>query len=149
MSRGAWLDAKLTLPSSDVCGLNQTNDVARRTSITGIQKDEKMTNSMGSDQDKADKPHAHFDTAHEVVVDPVLSKEQKIEALKHLEQDARQLAVASSEGMSGGEETALQEVLHAKDLIELPPVTQAYEVVLKDLQDPFTSPCLRASDWVG
>jgi len=85
------------------------------------------------DQNKSEKPHAHFASAHEVVIDPVLSKDQKIEALDHLEQDARQLAIASSEGMSGGEETGLQEVLHARDLMELPPITHAYEVVLKDL----------------
>jgi len=36
--------------------------------------------------------------------------------------------------MSGGEATALQEVLHAKDTLELHPVAYAYEVVLKDLQ---------------
>jgi len=56
------------------------------------------------DQNKSEKPHAHFVSAHDVVVDPVLSKDQKIEALDH-----------------------------AKDLMELPPITHAYEVVLKDL----------------
>ncbi len=90
-------------------------------------------NNDEMDQNKSEKPHAHFVSAHDVVVDPVLSKDQKIEALDHLEQDARQLAIASSEGMSGGEETGLQEVLHAKDLMDLPPITHAYEVVLKDL----------------
>ncbi len=90
-------------------------------------------NSDESHQSKVEKPHSHFDSAHEVVIDRKLSNEQKIEALGRLEQDARQLAVASSEGMSGGEETGLQEVLHAKDLLELPPINHAYEVVLKDL----------------
>ena len=82
---------------------------------------------------KTERPHAHFDAPHEVVVDPVLSKEQKIEALDSLEQDARQLAIASSEGMSDGEATGLQEVLHARDVLELPPIPLAYEVVLQDL----------------
>lgn len=82
---------------------------------------------------KTERPHAHFDTPHEVVVDPVLSKEQKIEALDSLEQDARQLAIASSEGMSDGEATGLQEVLHAREVLKLPPIPLAYEVVLQDL----------------
>lgn len=82
---------------------------------------------------KTARPHAHFDAPHEVVVDPALSKEQKIEALDSLEQDARQLAIASSEGMSDGEATGLQEVLHARDVLELPPIPLAYEVVLQDL----------------
>ncbi len=90
-------------------------------------------NNDETDQNKVEKPHAHFDAPHDIVVDPVLSKEQKIDALSSLEQDARQLAIASSEGMSGGEETGLQEVLHARDVVELPPITHAYEVVLKDL----------------
>ncbi len=91
---------------------------------------------MGSDDtgsDKTARPHAHFEAPHEVVVDPALSKEQKIEALDSLEQDARQLAIASSEGMSDGEATGLQEVLHARDVLEMPPLSIAYEVVLQDL----------------
>ncbi|MDQ2805015.1 MAG: hypothetical protein M3Y41_20935, partial [Pseudomonadota bacterium] len=58
--------------------------------------------------DKSKRPHANFGEAHEVVVDPALSKEQKLQALDSLEQDARQLAIASSEGMSDGEATGLQ-----------------------------------------
>lgn len=83
--------------------------------------------------EKTNRPHASFDTPHEVVVDPTLSKEQKSQALDSLEQDARQLAIASSEGMSDGEATGLQEVLHAKIILELPPLSIAYEVVLQDL----------------
>ena len=90
-----------------------------------------------SDEDekvnKAERPHAHFETPHEVVVDPTLSHEEKIEALESLEQDARQLATASGEGMSEGEPEDLKEVLHAKDVMKLPPIELAYEVVLQDL----------------
>ncbi len=89
--------------------------------------------SDDTDSNKTARPHAHFDAPHEVVVDPALSKEQKIEALDSLEQDARQLAIASSEGMSDGEATGLQEVLHARDVLEMPPLSIAYEVVLQDL----------------
>ena len=84
--------------------------------------------------DKSDRPHAHFETPHEVIVDPALSEEQKIDALDSLEQDARQLAIASAEGMTDGETTGLKEVLHAKDVMKLPPIEIAYEVVLQDLQ---------------
>ena len=83
---------------------------------------------------KIEKPHKHFESPHQVVLDPALSKEQKLEALDHLEQDARQLAVASSEGMSGGEGTKLQEVLAAKDALERAPVANAYDIVLQDLR---------------
>lgn len=83
--------------------------------------------------DKTERPHAHFDAPHEVVVDPELSKEQKVEALDSLEQDARQLAIASSDGMSEGEAIGLQEVLHARSVLALPPLSIAHEVVLQDL----------------
>jgi hypothetical protein len=68
------------------------------------------------------------------VGDPSLSKQEKAEALEDLEQDARQLAIASDEGMSGGEPTALAEVLHAKEALELPSTDFAYELVLRDLE---------------
>ena len=96
-------------------------------------------NGVDTDTGKTARPHAHFDAPHEVVVDPALSKEQKIEALDSLEQDARQLAIASSEGMSDGEATGLQEVLHARDVLEMPPLSIAYEVVLQDLHLRLTS----------
>ena len=79
------------------------------------------------------KPSTYFDELHEVVLDSSLSKAQKVEALNTLEQDARQLAEASSEGMGGGERTKLHEVLLAKDALGLP-VTDAYETVLQDLR---------------
>ena len=70
----------------------------------------------------------------EVLIDPALSKEQKMEALDALEQDARQLSVASAEGMTGGEPTKLHDVLDAKDSLEVPPTGHAYGVVLSDLR---------------
>jgi len=90
-------------------------------------------NNNETDRGKVEKPHHHFDTPHEIIADPGLSKTEKIQALDSLEQDARQMAIAAGEGMSGGEDTKLQEVLHAKDALELPPIIAAYEVVLKDL----------------
>jgi len=53
-------------------------------------------------------------------VDPSLSKARKVEALDVLEQDARQLAEATSEGMSGGERNKLHDVLVAKKTLEKP-----------------------------
>ena len=53
--------------------------------------------------EKLEKPHAFFSEPREIVIDPALSKDQKIAALDHLEQDARQLLMASDEGMTGGE----------------------------------------------
>ena len=78
--------------------------------------------------------HPNFDAPIEIVADPSLSKQEKAETLEDLEQDARQLAIASGEGMSGGEPTALAEVLHAKEALELPSTDFAYELVLKDVE---------------
>ena len=72
---------------------------------------------------KVQKPSTYYDEPHEVVVDSSLSKAQKVEALNTLEQDARQLAEASSEGMAGGERTKLHDVLIAGDVLALPPAT--------------------------
>ena len=66
-------------------------------------------------------------------MDSSLSKAQKVEALETLEQDARQLAEASSEGMGGGERDKLHEVLIAEDALTFP-VADAYETVLQDLR---------------
>jgi hypothetical protein len=78
-----------------------------------------------SEQAKSDakvrKPSAHYDEPHEVVADPSLSKAQKAEALNTLEQDARQLAEASSEGMAGGERNKLHDVLIAEEVLSSPP----------------------------
>ena len=78
-------------------------------------------------------PH-NFETPLEIVADPALSKNEKVQALDLLEQDARLLASASNEGMGGGEPTNLQEVLNARESLELPPTDYAYEVVLHDLK---------------
>ncbi len=77
------------------------------------------------------QPHANFETPAQVVADPGLSKQEKVEKLDELEQDARQLATASAEGMGGGEPTNLHEVLDAKDALGLP---AAYALVLTDLR---------------
>ena len=66
-------------------------------------------------REEIEKPHAHFRSPRQVVTDPVLSKEEKTEALETLEQDARLLSTASEEGMTGGEETNLHDVLNAKE----------------------------------
>jgi hypothetical protein len=80
------------------------------------------------------KPSTYFDEPQEVVVDSSLLKAQKVEALDTLEQDARQLAEAGSEGMGGGERNKLHDVLVAKATLDLPPVAAAYQIVLQDLR---------------
>jgi hypothetical protein len=69
-------------------------------------------------QAKTEKPHEHFDEPQQVVADPALSKQDKLEALEALEQDARLLATATEEGMSGGEQSNLRDVLSAKKTLE-------------------------------
>jgi hypothetical protein len=77
-------------------------------------------NEQTKSDEKVDKLSSHFDEPHEVVEDPSLPKARKVEALDMLEQDARQLAEATSEGMSGGERNKLHEVLIAKKTLDLP-----------------------------
>lgn len=85
-------------------------------------------------QHKVEQPHDHFAGPAEVVVDPALSKDDKVRVLEAMEQDARQMAVASDEGMDGGEGTALAEVLAAKDTLELPPFDLAVSAVIQTLR---------------
>jgi hypothetical protein len=85
-------------------------------------------------QAKTQRPHAYFDEPQEVMIDPTLSKEQKEVVLDTLEQDARQLSVASAEGMADGEPSKLHDVLKAKDSLELSSIVDAYDAVLKDLR---------------
>ena len=91
-------------------------------------------NEQAKSDAKVQKPSAHFDEPHEVVADSTLSKAQKVEVLDTLEQDARLLAEATSEGMVGGERNKVHDVLIAKNTLELPPVADAYETVLRDLR---------------
>ncbi len=83
-----------------------------------------MSKQANSDA-KVQKPSAHFDEPNEVVVDSSLSNVQKNKVLDTLEQDARQLAEASSEGMAGGERNKLHDVLNAKDMLALAPIAGA------------------------
>jgi hypothetical protein len=77
-------------------------------------------NEQTKSDEKVDKLSSHFDEPHKVVEDRSLPKARKVEALDMLEQDARQLAEATSEGMSGGERNKLHEVLIAKKMLDLP-----------------------------
>lgn len=85
-------------------------------------------------QDKVQHPIAHFETPAEVVVDSVLTKDEKVRALETMEQDARQMAVAAGEGMAGGERARLGDVLAAKGALELPPFDLAVAVVTQSLR---------------
>ena len=58
-------------------------------------------------------PASVFSQPREIVGDPVLSRDVKLRLLRQWERDARGLAVAEEEGMSGGEESMLGRVRHA------------------------------------
>lgn len=72
-------------------------------------------NKSAKKHDKLKRPDAHFTEPAEVVADGSLSHQEKAEVLDSLEQDARLLADATSEGMTGGELNKLHEVLTAKE----------------------------------
>jgi hypothetical protein len=59
-------------------------------------------------------PGAHFETPLSVADTGDLSKPQKKKVLDAWEEDARRLAVATEEGMAGGEPSRLTEVAEAK-----------------------------------
>ncbi len=54
--------------------------------------------------DKIQHPQSHYDTPDQLLEDRALSFEEKLDALKIWEQDARQMLTASNEGMPGSEE---------------------------------------------
>lgn len=85
-------------------------------------------------EEKAKNPATHFVEPRDVVADPSLTSTQKSEALDSLEQDARQLAEATSEGMAGGERNKLHDVLNAKDTLAMLPMADAYASVLEDMR---------------
>lgn len=72
-------------------------------------------NKSAKKHDKITRPDAHFAEPADVVADGSLSHREKSEVLDSLELDARLLADAASEGMSGGELNKLHDVLQAKD----------------------------------
>jgi hypothetical protein len=57
-----------------------------------------------SKTDKVEHPQSHYATPDQLIDDRALSLEDKINALKIWEQDARQMLTASNEGMSGSDE---------------------------------------------
>ena len=94
------------------------------------------TSAANSDTaDKIEHPQEHFQNPAEVVIDPLLSKDEKLQALEGMEQDAKQKSAAAAEGMTGGdEESGLPDVLTAKDALDQPPFELAISVVLQGLR---------------
>jgi hypothetical protein len=58
-------------------------------------------------------PASVFSQPREIVGNSVLPRDVKLRLLRQWERDARGLAVAEEEGMSGGEESMLGRVRHA------------------------------------
>ena len=65
-------------------------------------------------KDMVRKPSTHFDSPAEVVETRALSRNEKAKALDNWEEDSRRLAVATEEGMTGGEPSRVTEVADAK-----------------------------------
>ena len=70
-----------------------------------------------------ENPSAHFPSPDTVLKDRRLSPDDKKAALAQWEQDARLLAVATEEGMGGGEPARLDEVKQAQARLpgDIPP----------------------------
>jgi hypothetical protein len=67
-------------------------------------KEATMPRAASSKIDKIEHPQSHYATPDELVDDRDLSREEKLDALKIWEQDARQMLTASNEGMPGSDE---------------------------------------------
>ncbi len=61
-----------------------------------------------------ENPVTHFDHPMDVTESPKLTDKQKKAALDRWEEDARRLAVATEEGMTGGEPSRMVDVTEAK-----------------------------------
>jgi hypothetical protein len=75
--------------------------------------------------DKIEHPQSHYATPDQLIEDRDPSFEEKLDALKIWEEDARQMLTASSEGMPGSEEgidpsnhNMLGQVERAKDKLQ-------------------------------
>jgi hypothetical protein len=88
-----------------------------------------------STEEKLAHPAKEFSNPREVLTDRSLATPEKQAALNSLEQDARQLAVASAEGMAGGEPTKLRNVLEAERSVEPPSADRAFSVVLQTFEE--------------
>lgn len=62
-------------------------------------------------------PPSVFETPEDVIAEPGLTTEQKIEILRRWEYDASELAVAEEEGMIGGERGTLARVMRALEAL--------------------------------
>jgi hypothetical protein len=67
-------------------------------------KEAAMAHAASSKVDKIQHPQSHYATPDELIEDRALSFEEKLDALRVWEQDARQMLTASGEGMPGSEE---------------------------------------------
>ena len=84
-----------------------------------------MARAASSKVDRLEHPQSHYATPDELIEDRALSFEEKLNALKIWEQDARQMLTASGEGMAGSEEgidpndhPMLGQVERAKDKLQ-------------------------------
>jgi hypothetical protein len=88
-------------------------------------KEAAMARAASSKVDKIEHPQSHYATPDELIEDRDLSFEEKLDALRIWEQDARQMLTASGEGMAGSEEGTnpndhpmLGQVERAKDKLQ-------------------------------
>ena len=92
-----------------------------------------MPSASTKDQE-SEHPAREFSDPAELVANPSLSAQEKCSALDALEQDARQIAVATAEGMAGGEATRLRAVLEAKRTFERRLPAAAFTDILETLE---------------
>ena len=72
-----------------------------------------------TEKEKLENPAAYFKHPLDVVRDSELTREQKTSILDRLELDARLMARAADENMSGGEPDRLIDVMDAKNQLDV------------------------------
>jgi hypothetical protein len=97
-----------------------------------VVKEAIMPRTRSSRTDKVEHPQSHYATPDQLIDDRELSLEDKINALKIWEQDARQMLTASNEGMPGSDEGIdpanhhmLGQVKRARDELQRPQKSKA------------------------
>ena len=79
-----------------------------------MRRDKEIVDTGGAAMDAVQNPTQFYGRPSDVIADTRLSRSEKLAVLEAWELDARALAVASEESMSGGEPDLLSEVVKAR-----------------------------------
>jgi Fe-S cluster assembly ATPase SufC len=111
--------------------------------------DTKQSAASGNIDAAIEDPAAHFTRPQDILTDPRLTKELRLQLLQRWEQDAELLEAAANEGMRGGEESMLQRVKQALLAAELAmddEINSSLKTTVKNVADGLTDAATRVRD---